>query len=448
MLTALKEFLRYLLPAGLFAGMLAVAAYAAARRAEVGIFLLAVFASLPTLWYPTHQFPLGKDSIDILIFATFVGIIINKGGFERTPGIGLLAAVVLTSYIAVWNSSLRFGLALPITTGNPVLGDWKNFCEMILLYWLVYNAIKTEDHQKTLIVIIAMVVLVIAFREFRNFSAGDGFDYDRRAQGPFWIVGLGANHLGAFIAHSGALLAGLLLVDRNTKRRWLYAAGLLFSLHPLFFAYSRGAYLAALVVLGVLGVVRSRLLLVPLVALVFTWQVVLPDSVVERITMTETAEGRLESSAAERVVLWEHAKELFANNPIFGIGFNGFELSRRGEELRDTHNFYLKVACEQGVIGLLLLAAVLLRALWTGWRLYLTGRSDFHRGLGLGFFASVFAVAVTNIFGDRFSYFALGAFFWMSYGAVQRALTLAHAAPAAGQHATRASDPQPSIRSS
>jgi putative inorganic carbon (HCO3(-)) transporter len=430
MLTALKEFLRWILAPSLYATVFLTFLVSTVKRAEWAVYLLAILAPLPVLWYQLHQFPMGKDTMDILIFGALLGIFVNKGGFDRAPGTFLVISFMLASYVAVWNITLRYHLPMPFTTANPVLADWKNYVEMIFLYFIAFSAIKTEDQQKTMLVIMATVILLIAVREFRNFTAGDIFAYDKRAEGPFWIVGLGANHLGAFIADYAGLLLGMFLIDKHKYRKWLYLAAVLFSIHPMFFSYSRGAYIAMLAVIVVYGLIKKRSLLVLVAALVFTWQVILPPSVVDRIEMTETTSGELEESAADRVILWEHAKQLFEENPVFGIGFNGFPFTLQGQRLTDTHNFYMKTASEQGVIGLLLLGLVLLRALTSGWRLYRGGQSAFHQGLGLGFVGCVTALVVTNIFGDRFSYFALGSYFWLLWGVVERAVVLTHEAPA------------------
>jgi O-antigen ligase len=428
MLTALKELLRGILAPTLYVTVLVTFLASARQRAEWAVYLLAILAPLPVVWYQLHQFPLGKDTMDILILGACLGIIVNKNGFDRAPRTLLLATCIIVSYVALWNSTLRFNLPLPLTTDNPVLPDWKNYAEMIFLYFLTYSAIKNEEQQKTMLVIMATVVLIIAVREFRNFTAGDIFDYDKRAEGPFWVVGLGANHLGAFIADYAGLLLGMFLIDKHKHRKWLYLAAVMFSVHPLFFSYSRGAYIAMLAVIVVYGLIRKRSLLILVAALVFTWQVVLPPSVVDRIEMTETSSGQLEESAADRVMLWEHAKQLFNEHPIFGIGFNGFGYTRPGERLTDTHNFYMKVASEQGVIGLLILGLMLLRALASGWRLYRNGQSAFHQGLGLGFIGCVTGLVVSNIFGDRFSYFALGSYFWLLWGVVDRAVLISNEA--------------------
>lgn len=442
MLTALKEFLRGLLAPSLYVTVFITFFTSAVKRAEWALYLLAILAPLPVVWYQLQQFPLGKDTMDILIFGAILGILVNKGGFDRAPATFLVTIFMVVSYVAVWNTTIRFQLPMPLTTANPVLPDWKNYVEMIFLYFLTYSAIKTEEQQKTMLIIMASVVLLIAVREFRNFTAGDVFNYDKRAEGPFWIVGLGANHLGAFIADYAGLLLGMFLIDKHKYRKWLYLAAVVFSMHPLFFSYSRGAYVAMLAVVVVYGLIKKRSLLVLVAALVFAWQVVLPPSVVDRIEMTETPGGQLEESAADRVILWEHAKQIFEEHPVFGIGFSGFAYSLQGHRLTDTHNFYMKTASEQGVIGIVLLGLVLLRALSSGWQLYRGGQSTFHQGLGLGFIGCVTALVVSNIFGDRFSYFALGSYFWLLWGVVERAILLSH------ETTVTATDTEPDISQS
>lgn len=429
MLGFIKGLLHGIVAPTLYVGLWLTFLAGVFKRAEWALYLLAVLAPLPVVWYRLHAFPLGKDAMDILIAGALLGILFNKGGFDRAPNALLVGTFMAVSFLAVWNATLRFGLPAPFTSANPLLADWKNYVEMIFLYFLAYNALKTEEHQRTMLLIIAVVFLLICVREFRNFSQGAGFSYDRRVEGPFWVLGLGANHIGAFVAHYGALFLGMYMVDTNKYRRWLYLAGIAFSLHPLFFSYSRGAYAGAFVAIFFYGLLKKRSLLLLIAALVFTWQVVLPETVVERISMTEDASGQIESSAAQRVVLWQHALQLFQDNFLFGIGFNSFGFTVPQGQLTDVHNFYMKTASEQGIIGVILLGLLLMRAMASGWKLYRRGHSDFHRALGFGFVGCAIALMITNIFGDRFSYFVMGTNFWILWGMVDRAITLAQSVP-------------------
>ncbi len=448
MLTALKDVLHDILPWVMYLSIFFVIVAAGIKRAQWGLLLLIVLIPLPNIWYKVHELPLGTETMDLVLLATMIGAHINNGGFERPPRAFLIGSYIFMMYVAVWNSSLRFHLPIPVTTANDVLADFKNYVEMLMLYFITYNALKTEKDQQTAVTLIAAVTLFIAVRELRNFDSGSSFNYAQRAAGPFWIVGLGANHFGAYIAYVGAFITGLLLVDNDWRRKWLYAGTVLALVYPLFDTYSRGAYAAVIAAMGVFGVLRKRLILVGIGVLAFTWTTVLPTAVVDRILMTETPAGQIEESAALRLVLWDRAQELFAQNPIFGIGYHGFAISVRIAGLNNTHNYYLQTACEQGVIGLLFLALLIFAAGSSGWRLYRTGASNFQRGMGLGFIGAVAAMAVSNVFGDRWSYFALGSYFWIFWGLVDRALTssatvraaasaVAPAAPAKAEAASR-----------
>lgn len=422
MITAIKHLLSlimlpFLYFAGIFNLLLTIF-----KRAEYGMYLMLVLIPQPNVWYKLMDYPLGKDFLDLIFFSILLGIIVQKKITVSNSNVPAVVFFILLCYLSLINSSLRFSLPFPLTTENLLFRDWKNYAEMIFLYVLALNTFKNEKDQKTAVVIITLTMLLISVRSYRNFSGGESFSYDKRVGGPFESVGLGANHFGAFIADYGAMLLGLLLVDKNLKRRLLYLGAVLFGLHPLFFSYSRGAYLAFFAAVAVFALLKKRSLLILIAVVFISWQTILPMSVVDRIQMTETPQGEMESSAAHRLVLWEHAMELFNENPVFGIGFGGFGFTVPEGELTDTHNFYVKTLSEQGVIGVAALAGILILALRSGWRLFRKGASDFHRGLGLGFIGCAISLMVSNVFGDRWSYFPLGSYFWIFWGMVDATL--------------------------
>mgnify|MGYP001571136034 CR=1 FL=1 len=434
MLTAFKYFLRLALIPVLYIGTIFTVLVTIFKDAKWGLFLMIALIPQPNIWYKLHSNPYGKDFMDILFFAVLIGILVQKKGFDKTDNSKLIIIFILISYLALWNSSIRFSLPLPFTTSNELLTDWKNYAEMILLYFLVLNVVKEEKQQKVLVVIMALVVLFISIRSYRNFTGGDAFDYDKRYGGPFETVGLGSNHLGAFIAYTSAFFLGLFFYDKDKKRKLLYLATVLFSLHPLFFAYSRGAYLAALCVLAFYAVIKKRSLLILVAVILLTWQTIMPVSVVDRIMMTRTEAGEFEDSAGGRILLWEVALDLFKEHPIVGSGFGSYSMSVGGIALAnnttlpeggfDSHNYYMKTLSEQGIIGIALLVLILLMGFYSGWRLFRNGKTPFTKGLGLGFMGCVIAMMVTNVFGDRWSYFALGSYFWIFWGIVDRSILL------------------------
>jgi O-antigen ligase len=398
------------------------------KRAEWALFLMIALIPQPNIFYKLYGYPMGKKFLDLLFIAVLIGIFVNKNrkGFLANNNARFIGLYVLISYISLWNSSTIFSLPAPITTESALLVQWKSYAVMIGMYFLAFNALENENQHKIAAVIMASVILFISIRTYRGYTVGISYEEGSRMVGPFETVGLNSNHFGAFIVSYCSTFLGLLLFDTNKRRRLLYLGVVLFSVYPLFFSYSRGAYAAAIGVLVFFGLMKKRSLLILALVLFLSWQTLLPTSVVDRIEMTKTESGELENSAAVRLDLWSHAMDLFRKNPIFGVGFGGFQFTvPEGSRVTDTHSLYLKTLSEQGIIGLILLLLIFLMALKSGSRLYKTARTPFQKGLGFGFLGCVVAFMVTNMFGDRWSYFMLGDYFWITWGLVDRSILIA-----------------------
>ncbi len=433
------EFVRLIsVPIIYFGGMI-TAIVAIFRKPEWGLLLMVALIPQPNIFYKLYPFPMGKDFLDILFIAVGIGIFVNKGGFERRGNSVLIIIIILMSYFALWNSSRNFSLPLPISYADPMIKPWKGYAFMVGMYLLTFNAVKGEENQrKILVVLMALVFLFISVRSFRSFTPEGSFMEDSRAVGPFWIVGLGSNHFAAFVVHNSAVLLGLLLLDDNRWRKILFLVAVLFSVHPLFFSYSRAAYMAAVVALVFFGLVKKRSLLILVIVLLVAWKTLLPSSVVERISMTKGEGGQIEESAATRLDLWDLSLKLFKEHPLIGSGFGGFEFTfPMGGRYKDTHNYYLKMLAEQGIIGFGLWLITLFMAFRSGWKLFREGKNGFEKGLGLGFMGCVIASATTNLFGDRWSYYEMGSYFWIFWGLVDRSIVTSEIPVNAGEEKSK-----------
>jgi len=424
MLTFFLNILKDLLPPILYGGGIVVMIISIFRRPEWGLFLIVALRPLPNIYYKFYDFPMGQHYLDLAFFAVLVGMIVNKRGIIKNANSIVITIFIVISYLALVNCSVRFNLPFPVTRENPLLADWKNYAEMIAMYFFALNGIEDERNQKSIVMIMCLIVLFISIRSYRAYTGGGAFLEDSRYAGPFETVGLGPNHFGAFIADYSSVWLGLFLLDKNKWRRWLYLATVLFSLHPLFYSYSRGAYAAALGVLVFFGVIKKRSLLILVFCIYLAWQTILPASVVDRISMTRSESGELEDSAAMRLEIWNYAIDLYKANRIFGVGFGGYSLSvldKTGRP-RDSHSIYLKTLSEQGIVGLALLLLIFCMAFYSGWKLFKMAKTPFQKGLGLGFLGCIVALMITNMFGDRWSYYVLATYFWVFWGLVDRTL--------------------------
>jgi O-antigen ligase len=428
MLTSIFVFVKSIAVPILYFGGLITCLLSIFKKAEWGLFLMVALIPQPNIFYKLYDFPMGKKFLDLLFIAVLIGIFVNKRAFTKNSNSIIIGLYLLISYISLWKSSTNFSLPAPITTQNELLIQWKSYAVMIFMYYLALNSLRDEDQHKTLIVIMAVVILFISIRSYRAFTIAPSFLEENRMVGPFEVVRLNSNHFAAFIVSYCSLFLGLSLVDKGKRRRLLFLATVLLGLFPLFFSYSRGAYAAAMGVLVVFGLAKKRSLLILALILLISWQTLLPSTVVDRIKMTETQEGQLEHSASVRLDLWNHAMDLFKKNPILGVGWGGFRFTVPETFVyTDTHNLYLKTLSEQGIIGLILLLFIFLLALRSGQKLFKTAITPFHKGLGFGFLGCVVAFIITNMFGDRWSYFVLGDYFWITWGLVDRGILIAEA---------------------
>jgi O-antigen ligase len=196
------------------------------------------------------------------------------------------------------------------------------------------------------------------------------------------------------------------------------------TLFATMYTFSRGGYLAVLFSVLVLGLLKDRKLLIVLGLFLLTWQTVVPVPVRERVTMTKDSNGQLEASAQERVELWQNAEKSFFNSPIVGHGYATFQLGEHVDNLKDTHNWYVKVLVETGMIGLLIVFILLQQLLAMSYRLFKRATDPLYRGLGLGLLLATCACIVANCFGDRWTYLEITGLLWVLAGAAIRATHL------------------------
>jgi putative inorganic carbon (HCO3(-)) transporter len=137
----------------------------------------------------------------------------------------------------------------------------------------------------------------------------------------------------------------------------------------------------------------------------------------ERINMTQDSNGRLEASAEERVKLLQQAEAYIFADPVFGNGYATYGLTAHVDGLRDTHDWYLKVMVETGIIGVALTFFMLQQLLATGYRLFKTASDPLYRGLGLGLLLATVSSMIANCFGDRWTYLEITGMLWVLAGA-------------------------------
>jgi len=418
----------------LYATVIAGALLAVSWRAEIGIYLLTFILPLQTTRYHLHPFPLGGKIVDILILCSIAGALLRPPPkLSRRPAIiRFLAWMALFYLVSLFRGAFFLGTSMPLWFNDERLVDYKNYIVMPLLA-LVTMMIVRSRRQIAMILILSCATLAAVDYSYLKTSAGRDFSHyaeETRDAGPLGYAG--ENGLASYAVEIAACLIPFLALRRFIAGKTLLLGLLAASITCILFSYSREAYLALAGSICFIALVRIRWLIIPILAAALAWQTILPVAVQERMSMSysSTDNGfapQLDASGQERIILWTDAWQLIRENPIIGTGFMTYSHLSRVGTYRDTHNFYLKMLVETGVLGLLLFVIQLCLFFREGWHLFRTSKDPFFSLLGVGFASLLLSAAIVNFFGDRWLYIQVDSNLWILLGCVVCASSAADA---------------------
>jgi putative inorganic carbon (HCO3(-)) transporter len=160
-----------------------------------------------------------------------------------------------------------------------------------------------------------------------------------------------------------AFAMALVLFDRTPRWRWLGAAWLSITGLALLLTLSKGAYLA-LIVLGVIVILRLRRWMLPLLA-----GLVVVALLISRIPLVAQRIATSENSLVGRFQIYGATIRSMQEHPILGAGIGGFDyIYRRHASQPYPHDIWLTFWVELGLLGLIAFAIIFFGLLWRGWR--------------------------------------------------------------------------------
>ncbi len=302
--------------------------------------------------------------------------------------------------------------------------------DMLLAPFLFFITLNCVRDRKGIIWAIGATVLPLLYM-FRVFYSQHRavssyhYDHDLRISGTF--SQLGANEMATFYSAFTLILITIFYFSKNKKVRYIFGFMIALNLYSLIYTYSRGAYIGFLLALvAIIWHTRKKLVFI-LIPSIFIFGGVmlnfLPTSVQERFSsITVEDESERDESAQSRFVFWALAYEQFTESPIVGKGYLTFqEFNPAG---LDTHNYYMKLLAENGIIGFIIFLVILWRTAKVGRNLYDESSDPLYKALGIGFFGVVVSFAFGNIFGDRFTHYPLSAYFYVYLALSLRALII------------------------
>jgi O-antigen ligase len=317
--------------------------------------------------------------------------------------------------------SLPHAQSLPLAAKE--LAKWFEYLAIMLV---VANVSTQRQHRAILacLLLAGIAQAILGAYQFLTRSGPEFFTFGRflRAYGTFEQP----NPFGGYMGLGAPLALALVLRSRGsafpTWLKWLALGSLVAMGAGIAMSGSRGAWLGACAALGVVTVTHGRrgravlLIVVLLVALagVLGGMSLVPDQVIERLTSFLPLVGvqdirSIEVTDAnyaslERLAFWQAAADMWSERLWLGVGIGNYQaayprysIPKWRTPLGHAHNYYLNIAAETGLIGLLAYLALWAAVVWRLAKTVPQAQSAYTKALILGALGVVIHASVHNV---------------------------------------------------
>lgn len=286
-------------------------------------------------------------------------------------------ASALLAAFAVWvfvSAVLSSHSALAVRSYTEV------FFKGVVVFYLLQNSFEKESDSVPVVAALVLAILDLAVVGARNaFVAQTDMGFESRLQ-RLEAVGILANSNDIAAVLVLALPFCVFFFLRNGARSWVWpipvaSAGLVCAL--IWAAQSRGALLAAAA--AVFSFFAARIKSKKALFGVFVAAIV---AVAGMFGSLNRSASDMEGSANNRAIYWLAGINMAVKNPLFGVGFWGFnenfaayaldgETGTEGEKMT-AHSAWIQVLAETGFVGFALYLSFWFYAFWRAWEIRLS----------------------------------------------------------------------------
>jgi len=270
---------------------------------------------------------------------------------------------VLGLLFVLWAGASSFWSIDPDATR----GRFLSYLQLLVLAWLIWEIAWSAERQRALLRAYVLGAGVAAVAIGYSYLSGVSLDAPTER---FTALNANPNELGLTLVLGLPMAWHLSLSEPRRHLAWAWQLYLPLGLPAILLTASRGAFVAALVAVLIipwtLGHVRVRtgvaLCSIALGVLALANRFV-PQASLERIASTPS--DIQAGYFGGRGVIWKSGLEVVRAHPLAGVGAGAFGAAVE-PTLRDrwsSHQTFLAILAEQGVIGLLLFLAMMAAAL-------------------------------------------------------------------------------------
>lgn len=339
------------------------------------------------------RLPFGNQQVNLYLNDLLVPIIIFvwlgfalgiRKKLELPPLTNFILLFALVALVSLINGKRFLGLG-EFVVSALYWARWVVYAGIYFVVWDLARSIKGLKGIKEIsnLLILSGVVLALAgfvqlmiLPDFTKLDSSLGWDPHRnRLTSTFFDP----NFAGAYLVLTLVLILSRALYDEvvkginGLKNLFLGISGVVVFV-ALILTFSRSAWLMFAASMGVMGILKSKKLLIVAFLAFFAAYLLVPR------VQTRVAGGvDPDDSASARIVSWKDTLEIVGDNPLIGVGFNSFRYAQArydffgfrdplgGRAGAGSDSSLLLVLATAGVLGLIAYLLLGFKALWPLW---------------------------------------------------------------------------------
>ncbi len=389
-----------------------------------GIYLAAILIMVIYFAFLVLNFEAGFLSLIFLRTSLDYFKDVGGGGAFSVSAVASLVLIVLSVFYILYRQANIFNYeeVLPffiflLICALSVLGsqdfmesisDWLRFVSIFFVYIVTRLIAVSEKKIRLVLKVILLSVLIPVFLGYYQFLTGSG--YDTQSEGGR-IVGTFAhpNDFSSYLLVVLVFCTAQLCEKDSLVSKKLLTPLILLMLFAFVLTFSRGSWVVFVFSMVVMGILRYRRILVFLPVFLIVAVFLIPG-VQDRIyEVIDPSHARATSGLEWRLNAWAQVGTLLSEKPIFGHGL-GMVFVKMGYL---THNDYLRLLVEVGIVGLLAYLWMAVQFLSKTWRDYRRTQSNTAKSFHVGLLALTLGFLVRQSADNTLRNTSTMMFFWI-----------------------------------
>ncbi len=255
-------------------------------RPLLGLYYMIPFRPVSHDAGPFLDYPLGANVLTILVIAVIIGALIQGKRLPKSKLYFIWLIFGIYLYLSMWYGTALGNAPPPLWITDLNFATWKDYMLIPLMFVAAGLVVEDRKAVRTVILITAFSLLFIdrsCLLESMSRTWAT-FDENKRSGGPLGYRLESDRGISRSVRHVFLGLRAVCKKEESTSCSVMDWSRL--TIFATMYTFSRGAYLAIIVSVFVLGVLKDRKLLVVGRVFLLTWQLVVPTAVRQRIKMT------------------------------------------------------------------------------------------------------------------------------------------------------------------